>query len=63
MLTNTGWVVYCSETSTVIGHWFDKQDALQFWKDSLLIGTDGDISEEYKWVVFPALECTELLEV
>ena len=63
MLTNQGWVVYCTQTETVIGHWFDKQDAEQFWQDSLLIDTDGDISAEYKWAVFPALECTELLEV
>ena len=63
MLTNRGWVVYCTESETVIGHWLKQEDAQQFWQDSLLIDTEGDVSSEYKWAVFPALECTELLEV
>ena len=59
MLTNRGWVVYCQDTDTVIGHWNDYKSAEQFWKDSLC----GPDAEHYDWAVFPALECAGLLEV
>ena len=62
MLTNQGWVVYCATTDTVIGHWFKQADAQQFYEDSLVY-PDGTVHPDYKWAVFPALECTELLEV
>ena len=62
MLTNQGWVVYCTQTETVIGHWFKQADAEQFYKDSLCL-SDGTVDPDYQWAVFPALECTELLEV
>lgn len=62
MLTNQGWVVYSFETNAVIGHWFEQADAEQFYKDALVL-PDGTVDPAFKWAVFPALECTELLEV
>lgn len=62
MLTNRGWVVYCQDTDTVIGHWNDYKDAEQFWLDSLLL-PNGNLASDYDWAVFPALECAGLLEV
>ena len=62
MITNRGWVVYCTQTETVIGHWFEQADAEQFYKDALVL-PDGTVDPDHKWAVFPALECTELLEV
>ena len=59
MLTNRGWVVYCQDTDTVIGHWNDYKDAEQFWSDSL----QSPDANRYDWAVFPALECAGLLEV
>ena len=61
-LTNQGWVVYCATTDTVIGHWYKQADAEQFYKDSLCLDNGTEVPG-YNWAVFPALECTELLEV
>ena len=59
MLTNQGWVVYCQDTDTVIGHWNDYKSAERFWSDSL----SGPDANQYDWAVFPALECAGLIEV
>jgi len=59
MYTNRGWVVYCQETDTVIGHWNKYADAEQFWSDSLC-GPDGD---DYDWAVFPAVEIDQMIEI
>lgn len=59
MLTNRGWVVYCQDTDTIIGHWNDYASAEQFWSDSMC-SPDAD---QYDWAVFPAVEMLGLLEV